>query len=63
MVFCIVLYFFGIMVMVFISPPLIPIVVGVSVILAILSGALLLILLIKERTKDKEAEEDDLNKY
>jgi ABC-type antimicrobial peptide transport system permease subunit len=60
---CIALYFFGIMVMVFTSPSLIPIIVGVSIVLALISGILLLILLIRERIKDKEAEQDDLNKY
>ncbi|WP_366924492.1 hypothetical protein MFMK1_001471 [Metallumcola ferriviriculae] len=63
LVLCIVLYFFSIMVMAFLSPPLIPFVVGVSVVTAIISGGLLLILLIRERIKDKEAEKDDLNKY
>jgi hypothetical protein len=63
LVFSAALYFFGIMAMVFIAPSLIPVVIGVSIVLAVLSGASLLFLLIKERLKDKEAEKDDLNKY
>ena len=57
------LYFFGIMAMVFISPALIPFIVGVSVVVAVVSGALLLVLLIRERIRDRKAERDDLNKY
>ncbi len=63
LVFSIALYFFGIMVMVFIDPDFIPIIIGVSIVLAVISGVLLLVLLVKERIKDKEAEKDDLNKY
>jgi len=63
LVFSIALYFFGIMAMAFIAPDLIPIIIGLSIGLAVISGVWLLILLIKERIKDKEAERDDLNKY
>jgi len=63
LVFCIALYFFGIMVMAFISPSLIPVILGVAIVLAVISSALLLFLLIRERIKDKEAEKNDLNKY
>lgn len=63
LVLSIALYFFGIMGMAFISPSLIPIIVSLAIVLAVVSGALLLILLIRERIKDKEAEKDDLNKY
>jgi len=63
LVFCIALYFFGIMGMAFISPSLIPIIVSSTIMLGVVSGGMLLILLIRERIKDKEAEKDDLNKY
>lgn len=63
LVFCIALYFFGIMGLAFVSPSLIPILIGGAIVLAVISGGLLLILLIRERIKDKEAEKDDLNKY
>ncbi|HBW37918.1 hypothetical protein [Desulfosporosinus sp. BICA1-9] len=63
LVFCIALYFFGIMGMAFISPSLIPIIVIVAIVLGVISAGLLLILLIKERIKDKEGEKNDLNKY
>lgn len=63
LVFCIALYFFGIMGLAFVSPSLIPIIIMVAIVLAIISGGLLLILLIIERIKDKEAEKNDLNKY
>jgi len=63
LVFCIALYLFGVMGMAFISPSLIPIIIGVAIVLAVISGGLLLILLIRERIKDKEAEKNDLNKY
>ncbi|KUO53622.1 MAG: hypothetical protein APF76_12505 [Desulfitibacter sp. BRH_c19] len=63
LVFCIALYFFGVMGLAFVSPSLIPIILGVAIVLAVISGGLLLILLIKERIKDKEAEKNDLNKY
>lgn len=63
LVFCIALYFFGIMGMAFIAPSLIPVIVVGAIILGVISGGLLLILLIKERIKDKEAEKNDLNKY
>ena len=63
LVFCIALYFFGIMSMAFISPSLIPVIIAVAVVLGAISGVLLLILLIRERIKDKEAEKSDLNKY
>ena len=63
LVFSVALYFFGIMAMVFISPSLIPVVIGVALGIAVISGAALLFLLIRERLKDKEAEKDDLNKY
>lgn len=63
LVFSFALYFFGIMGMAFISPSMIPIIISLAIVLAIGSGGLLLILLIRERIKDKEAEQDDLNKY
>jgi len=63
LVFCIALYFFGIMGMAFISPSLIPIIVVGTIALGVVSGGLLLILLIRERIKDKEVEKNDLNKY
>lgn len=63
LVFCIALYFFGIMGMAFISPLWIPIIVIVAIVLGVISAGLLLILLIKERIKDKEDEKNDLNKY
>ena len=63
LVFCIAFYFFGVMGVAFISPSLIPLIIIVSITVAIISGGLLLILLIKERIKDKEAEKNDLNKY
>lgn len=63
LVFCIALYFFGIMVMVFISTSLIPVIVSVAIVLAVISGVSLLILIIRERIKDKETEKNDLNKY
>lgn len=63
LVFCIALYFFGILVMVFIAPSLIPVIIGSAMVLGVISGVLLLILLIRERIKDKEAEKNDLNKY
>ena len=49
--------------MVFIAPSLIPVVIGVAIVLAIISGAALLFLLVQERLKDKEAEKSDLDKY
>ena len=63
LVFCIALYFFGIMGMAFISPSLIPVIVISAIVLGAVSGGLLLILLIRERFKDKELEKNDLNKY
>ncbi|MCB8818183.1 hypothetical protein [Desulfosporosinus shakirovi] len=63
LVFCIALYFFGVMGMAFISPELIPVIIGVTIVGSVISGGLLLILLINERVKDKEAEKSDLNKY
>jgi len=63
LVLSIALYFFGIMAMAFISPALIPFIVGVSVVVAVVSGVLLLVLLIRERIRDRKAERDDLNKY
>lgn len=63
LVSCLALYVFGITAMVFIFPPLIPFIAGGAIIAAIISGALLLILLIRERLKDKEAEKNDLDKY
>ena len=63
LVFSIALYFFGIMFLVFINPDFIPVIIGVSIALAVISGILLLVLLVRERIKDKEAEKDDLNKY
>lgn len=63
LVFCIALYFFGIMGLVFVSPSLIPYIIIASIVLAVISGGLLLILLIRERIKDKEMEKNDLNKY
>ncbi len=63
LVFCAALYFFGIMAMVVIAPSIIPVIVGVAIVLAVISGSALLFLLVKERLKDKEAEKDDLNKY
>jgi len=63
LVCCVVLYLFGVMGMAFISPRLIPIIIGVTIVVSVISGGLLLILLIRERIKDKEAEKSDLNKY
>ncbi len=63
LVFCIALYFFGVMGMAFVAPSLIPNIIGVAIVLAVISGGLLIILLIKERINDKEAEKNDLNKY
>lgn len=63
LVFCIALYFLGIMGLAFISPSLIPKIIGAAVVIAVISGGLLLILLIRERIKDREAEKDDLDKY
>ena len=63
LVFCIALYFFGVTGMAFVSPSLIPSIIGVAIVLAVISGGLLLILLIRERIRDKEAENNDLNKY
>ncbi len=63
LVFSIALYFFGILVLAFVAPSSIPIIIGLSIVLAVISGVLLLILLVRERIKDKEAEKDDLNKY
>ncbi len=63
LVFCIALYFFGIMGMAFISPSLIPMIVTAAIVLGVVSGGMLLILLIRERIRDKEAEKNDLNKY
>ncbi|MBS4025501.1 MAG: hypothetical protein KGZ96_07465 [Clostridia bacterium] len=51
LVFCIALYFFGIMGLVFISPSLIPNMITAVMVLAFISGGLLLILLIRERIK------------
>lgn len=62
-VFCIALYFFAIMGMAFIAPSLISIIVAGTIILGVISGGLLLILLIRERIKDMEAEKNDFNKY
>ncbi len=53
LVFCIALYFFGIMGLAFVSPSLIP----------VISVVVFLLALIRERIKDKEAEKNDLNKY
>jgi hypothetical protein len=47
----------------FIAPSLIPVILGSAMVLGVISGVLLLILLIRERIKDKEAEKNDLNKY
>lgn len=63
LVLSIALYFFGIMGMAFIAPSMIQMVVSTAIVLAVVSGGLLLILLIRERIIDKEAEKDDLNKY
>ena len=63
LVFSIALYFFGIMFLVFINPDFIPVIIGASIVLAVISGIMLIVLLIKERIKDKEDEKDDLNKY
>lgn len=63
LVFCIALYFLGVIGFAFISPTLIPYIIITAIVLAVLSGGLLIILLIRERIKDKEAEENDLNKY
>jgi len=63
LVFCIALYFFGILGLAFIFPSLIPVIVGGAIIIGVISAVLLLILLVRERIKDKEAEKNDLNKY
>ena len=57
------LFILGVLAQFFINPPLIPMIAGVATIAAIISGIFLLILLIRERLKDKEAEKDDLDKY
>ena len=63
LVVCVFIYFLGVMGLAFVSPHLIPTLLIVVLVLGSLSGALLLLLLIRERMKDKEAEKNDLNKY
>jgi len=63
LVFSIALYFFGIMVLILFNQTYIPVIVGISMTIAVVSGILLLIILLRERRKDKEAEKDDLDKY
>lgn len=61
-VFAITLYFLGSLSF-FISPEIVPAVMVLAFGLGGLSALAIIILLVRERLKDREVEKDDLNKY
>ncbi|MTI48561.1 hypothetical protein [Sporosalibacterium faouarense] len=62
-IFCIASYILGSITIPFIAIEIFPFFLGLVFFLGIISSVLLIIMLIFERIKDKEDEQDDLNQY